>query len=88
MSFLKDSTRTTVETTERNPSWIMCLPIVNFLDGSLQPFENLNYAEFQDKDSNWWIVQEFEAEKDEIKNKKWFRYTNIYLFRNITNKSF
>lgn len=74
MSFLKDSARTTADPTERNPSWIMCLPIVNFLDGSLQPFEQLNYADFHNKDSNWWIAREFEAEKEEIKNRKWSRY--------------
>ena len=74
VSFLRASARTTVDKTERNPSWILCLPIVNFLDGNLQPFKELNYANFQDKNTEWWIVRDFETEKNEIKHRKWSRY--------------
>lgn len=75
VSFLKASAKTTVDCTERNPSWMLCLPIVNFLDGNLQPFERLDCAKFQDKNTDWWIVRDFETEKTEIKSRKWSRYT-------------
>lgn len=78
VSFLKASTRTTDDLTERNPSWILCLPIVNFLDGNLQPFEELDYTNFQDKNTEWWIVRDFETEKNEIKPRKWSRYIMSY----------
>lgn len=78
VSFLKASARTTDDLTERNPSWIFCLPIVNFLDGNLRPFEELDYTNFQDKNTEWWIVRDFETEKKEIKPRKWSRYIMNY----------
>lgn len=72
MSFLKVSAKK-AELTERNPSWITCLPIIHFLDGSLHPFEGMDYASFQDKKEDWWIISEFKQEKEELKNRKWSR---------------
>lgn len=74
VSFLKASAKINAEYSERNPFWILCVPIVHFLEGSLQPFREMNYAEFRNKDTDWWIAPEFETEKDEIKIRKWSRY--------------
>ena len=87
VSFLKASAKTTVDCTERNPSWMLCLPIVNFLDGNLRPFERLDCAKFQDKNTDWWIVRDFETEKTEIKSRKWSRYTVKILVSLFFNKS-
>lgn len=73
VSFLKESARKTEINTERNPAWIACLPTIHFLDGSLHPFEDLNCANFQDKDKNWWLANEFEREKEDLKLSKWSR---------------
>lgn len=51
----------------------MCLPIVHFLGGSLHPFEELDYAKFDDKTKEWWLVRDFEQEKEELKTHKWSR---------------
>lgn len=74
VSFLKVSAKKSEVGTERNPSWITCLPIIHFLDGSLHPFEGMDYATFQDKREDWWIISEFKQEKEELKNRKWSRW--------------
>lgn len=71
--FLKESARKTGIESDRNPSWIMCLPIVHFLEGSLDPFAELDFNDFNDKKNYWWIDCEFEKEKDELKSRKWSR---------------
>lgn len=71
--FLKESARKTGTVGERNPSWIMGLPIVHFLEGSLDPFAELDFTNFHDKQNDWWIDREFEKEKDELKSRKWSR---------------
>lgn len=73
ITFLKASARKTEFPMERNPSWIMCLPIVHFLGGSLHPFAELDYAKFEDKTKEWWLVRDFEQEKEELKTHKWLR---------------
>lgn len=74
ISFLKDSARKTKQRTERNPLWMVCLPIVHFLDATLYPFQELDYANFQDENSAWWIISELEVEKNDLKDCKWSRY--------------
>lgn len=71
--FLKESARKTGIVGERNSSWITGLPIVHFLEGSLDPFAELDFTNFHDKQSDWWIDCEFEKEKDELKSRKWSR---------------
>ncbi|XP_062570766.1 E3 ubiquitin-protein ligase RNF213-like isoform X2 [Saccostrea cucullata] len=71
--FLQKSAKNVVEKTERNPFWIACLPVIHFLDGSLHPFEELDYKNFDDKQKGWWSVGEFEATKDELKLRTWSR---------------
>lgn len=73
ITFLKASAKKTESSIDRNPSWIMCLPIVHFLGGSLHPFEELDYAKFDDKTKEWWLVRDFEQEKEELKTHKWSR---------------
>lgn len=51
----------------------MCLPIVHFLGGYLYPFAELDYAKFEDKTKEWWLVRDFEQEKEELKTHKWLR---------------
>lgn len=58
---------------ERNFLWVMCLFIVYFLGGFLQLFEEFDYVNFEDKIEEWWLVYDFEKEKEELKIYKWFR---------------
>lgn len=51
----------------------MCLPIVHYLEGSLNPFAELDFTKFHDKQNDWWIDSEFEKAKDELKFRKWSR---------------
>jgi hypothetical protein len=58
---------------ERNPSWILFIPIIQFLSGSLHPFQDLDFEHFYDKDGKWWTLDEFEIEKEDLKTRKWSR---------------
>jgi hypothetical protein len=58
---------------ERDPSWILCIPIIEFLSGSLHPFEGLDFEKFHDKDRRWWMLDEFEREKEDLKVQNWSR---------------
>lgn len=53
---------------------MVCLPIVHFLDATLNPFQELDCANFQDENSAWWIISELEVEKNGLKNCIWSRY--------------
>lgn len=53
---------------------MICLPVVHFLDATLHPFQELDYANFQDENKLWWIMTEFEKEKEDLKIYKWSRY--------------
>lgn len=59
---------------QRNPAWLIALPIVDFLDGSLKPFDTLDYGNFQDKEDEWWLRNEFEIVKEDLKRYEWSRY--------------
>ena len=83
VSFLKYSTRITEKRGYRNPSWLFCLPIIHFLDGSLRPFEELDFANFQDKKNDWWITNVFEKEKEELKRCSWSRYLALEISQAI-----
>lgn len=74
ISFMKDSACKSKQSSERNPLWMVCLPIVHFLDATLNPFQELDYANFQDENSAWWIISELELEKRDLKHYKWSRY--------------
>lgn len=74
VSFLKITARATGDEAYRNPAWILCLPIIHFLDGSLQPFRELDFADFRDKENDWWLMKEFEREKEDLKYRAWTRY--------------
>lgn len=80
VSFLKDSARKPKRMAERNPSWMMCLPIVHFLDATLCPFQELDYSNFQDENKVWWIITELEMEKEELKRHQWSRYVISFYF--------
>lgn len=71
---MKNSARKPKQSSERNPLWMVCLPIVHFLDATLNPFQELDYANFQDENSTWWIISELEPEKQDLKHCKWSRY--------------
>lgn len=80
-SFLKASARKTVIDGDRNPSWIICLPIFHFLKESLHPFAELDFSNFEDKKTNWWIDIEFEKEKEDLKNTRiWSRLYWVFIF--------
>lgn len=81
VSFLQCSAWATDKREYRNPAWILCLPIIHFLDGSLQPFKELDFADFRDKEKDWWLIQDFEKEKNDLKTSSWSRY----LIHNICN---
>lgn len=57
----------------------MCLPIIHFLGGSLQPYKELDYGNFREKEKEWWLIPEFESEKEEQKLREWSRYSIIVL---------
>lgn len=73
VTFLKCSAWATDKKEYRNPAWILCLPIIHFLDESLQPFKELDFADFRDKEKNWWLIPDFEKEKDDLKCFHWSR---------------
>lgn len=81
VSFLKCSAWETDNIIYRNPAWILCLPIIHFLDGSLQPFKELDFTDFRDKEKDWWLIDDFEKEKDDLKIYLWSRYLihNIFI---------
>lgn len=58
---------------QRDPAWIMALPLMHFLDESLQPFGQLDYDNFQDKLDSWWLTNEFKKEKNDLKRYPWTR---------------
>lgn len=78
--FLKASVRKTEIDGDRNPSWIICLPIFHFLNESLHPFAELDFIKFEDKKPDWWIDIEFEKEKEDLKNTRfWSRLYCVFI---------
>jgi hypothetical protein len=57
-----------------NPIWLSCLPLVDCLEGSLQPFAPLDLSHFEiihTKNAEWWCHKDLERLKEEMKKKQW-----------------
>lgn len=59
---------------EVDPVWLACMPVVNCLEGRLQPFVPLDLSHFEiihTQDAKWWCYTELERVKEEMKRNQW-----------------